>query len=252
MTAFKPALIVVDLQEDFCPPVRPPVPPHSLSSPQALTFGLPPLQNGSLAVPDGRAIVPLINTLLALPFALKVATRDWHPPRHISFAASHPSSPAPFTSSHTIVHPSTGRRCTTTLWPVHCVADTPGARLVPELDAALVDRIVDKGQRADREMYSAFYDPFGESDSGLAGLLRERGVSHVYVVGLAMDYCVRATAEHAAQEGFTTVVLADATRAVFPHMWDDVVAELESSGVQVVLSTSDEVAKVKGLPQVSR
>ncbi|KAJ4165794.1 hypothetical protein LMH87_007409 [Akanthomyces muscarius] len=228
MTAFKPALIVVDLQEDFCPP------------------------NGSLAVPDGRAITPLINTLLALPFAVRVATRDWHPAQHISFAASHPGSPAPFTSSHTIVHPTTQQRYSTSLWPVHCVASTPGAQLVPELDLSLIDHVVDKGQRADREMYSAFYDPFGESDSGLAGLLRERGVSHVYVAGLALDYCVRATAEHAAREGFRTVVLADATRAVFPNKWDEVVAELKSNGVDVVLSTSPEVEKVKALSQVSR
>lgn len=200
---------------------------------------------------DGRSIIPLVNALLALPFALKIATRDWHPPDHVSFAAAHPDA-VPFTSSHTITHPASRQRYTTTLWPVHCVANTAGAQLVPELDVARVDHVLDKGQRADREMYSAFYDPFGESDSGLAGLLRDAGVTDVYVVGLALDYCVRATAEHAAQQGFKTVVLGDATKAVYPDKWHHVVSELESSGVQVVLSTSPEVEKVKSSSQISR
>ncbi|XWW92767.1 hypothetical protein V2A60_000693 [Cordyceps javanica] len=224
MTDFTPALIVVDFQEDFCPP------------------------NGSLAVPDGRSIAPAINSLLRLPFALKVATRDWHPPDHISFASTHNHQQQqdqgqqgqqkppvqPFTSSHTITHPSSGARYTTTLWPVHCVAGTPGAALVPELDAARLDRVLDKGRRADREMYSAFRDPFGESDSGLAAALRAAGVTHVYVAGLALDYCVRATAEHAAELGFATAVLDDATRAVFPDARDGVLAALRARGVDVV------------------
>ncbi|PMB66369.1 Nicotinamidase [Beauveria bassiana] len=226
MAAFTPALIVVDLQEDFCPP------------------------NGSLAVQDGRSITPLINTLLRLPFALKIATRDWHPPNHVSFAATHPNS-SPYTSTYTITHPSSSssvpQQYTTTLWPTHCVAHTPGAQLIPELDAARLHRVLDKGTRVDREMYSAFWDPFGESDSGLAGLLRDAGVTDVYVVGLAFDYCVRATAEHAAEAGFTTVVLEDATKAVFPDKWNDVVAELQSKGVHVVSSTSSEVQKVESL-----
>ncbi|KAM3428841.1 hypothetical protein MY4824_008601 [Beauveria thailandica] len=232
MAAFIPALIVVDLQQDFCPP------------------------NGSLAVQDGRSITPLINTLLRLPFALKIATRDWHPPSHVSFAATHPGS-SPFTSTYTITHPSSAgdggggggipQQYTTTLWPTHCVAQTPGAQLIPELDVARLHRVLDKGTRADREMYSAFWDPFGESDTGLAGLLRDAGVTHVYVVGLALDYCVRATAEHAAEAGFTTVVLEDATKAVFPDRWNHVVAELQGKGVHVVSSTSSEVQKVESL-----
>ncbi|KGQ07669.1 Nicotinamidase [Beauveria bassiana D1-5] len=228
MAAFTPALIVVDLQEDFCPP------------------------NGSLAVQDGRSITPIINTLLRLPFALKIATRDWHPPNHVSFAATHRNS-SPYTSTYTITqHPSSSssvprRQYTTTLWPTHCVAHTPGAQLIPELDAARLHRVLDKGTRVDREMYSAFWDPFGESDSGLAGLLRDAGVTDVYVVGLAFDYCVRATAEHAAEAGFTTVVLEDATKAVFPDTWNNVVAELQSKNVHVVSSTSSEVQKVESL-----
>lgn len=237
--AFKPALIVVDLQEDFCPPVRPPSLSRKSSS-------LNPSQNGALAVQDGRSIAPLINTLLTLPFTLKIATRDWHPSSHVSFAANHPGA-APFTSSHTITHTPSQRTYTTTLWPTHCVADTPGAQLIPELDVSRVDRVVDKGQREDREMYSAFHDPFGECDSGLAGVLREQGVTDVYVVGLALDYCVSATAEHAAELGFRTVVLGDATKAVFPEKWEDVVADLKSKGVDVVLSTSAEVDKVRAL-----
>lgn len=222
MTAFNPALIVVDLQEDFCPP------------------------HGSLAVPDGRSIVPLINSLLTLPFALRIATRDWHPPDHVSFAHTHPSA-APFTSCHTITHPRTGQQYTTTLWPAHCVADTPGAQLLPELDMMRVDRVLDKGRAVDREMYSAFTDPFGESDSGLGALLRREGVTDVYVVGLALDYCVRATAEDAARLGFRTVVLGDATRAVSPDTYEQVVEELKSHGIDVVLSTSPALEKVRAL-----
>ncbi|OAA71553.1 Isochorismatase-like protein [Cordyceps fumosorosea ARSEF 2679] len=221
MSAFHPALIIVDLQEDFCPP------------------------SGSLAVPDARAILPIVDALLALPFPVKIATRDFHPADHVSFARQHPGA-APFTSSHTITHPTTGASYTTTLWPPHCVAGTPGAQLVLDPVPEGV-RVVDKGRRADREMYSAFCDPFGESDSGLKDLLRGEAVTDVYVVGLTFDYCVRATAEHAAQLGFRTVVLGDATRAVFPDKWDEVVEALRGQGVDVVNSASPAVDKVRAL-----
>lgn len=195
----------------------------------------------------GRALAPVINTLLSYPFTLKVATRDWHPPNHASFAVNHPGA-SPFTSTHTITHPSdAGRTYTTTLWPVHCLADSLGAALIPELHTSLVDAVVDKGQRVDREMYSAFYDPFGESDSGLAAMLKDKGVTHVFVTGVAFDYCVRATAVHAAAEGFATVVVGDATRAVKADDWDAVVEDLKRQGVRVVASDSAEVQRVKSI-----
>ncbi len=144
---------------------------------------------------EGRDVVPVINELLRRPFALKIATKDWHPADHISFAANHPGK-KPFVDTCTVVNPfNAGESYTSRLWPVHCVQDTPGAALVPELDVALVDSIVEKGTDARVEMYSALYDPLRNprvSDSGLTTQLRERGVTDVYVVGLAADYCVRA------------------------------------------------------------
>ncbi|SPO02419.1 related to pyrazinamidase/nicotinamidase [Cephalotrichum gorgonifer] len=206
----KSALIVVDVQEDFCPP------------------------NGSLAVPDGRDILQTVNTLLARPFALKLATQDWHPPTHISFSANHPGT-SPFTSKHTITHPTNpSKSYSTTLWPTHCVQDTPGAELVPGLRADLLDDVVKKGKREDVEMYSAFYDPFRLEDSGLAGRLRGEGVGVVFVVGLAGDYCVKRTAVDAAREGFETYVVEEGTRCVDPGAWERVKEELEVEGVRVV------------------
>jgi nicotinamidase-related amidase len=233
---FVPALLVIDFQEDFCPP------------------------NGSLAVPDGRDIAPTVNSLLALPFAVKLATRDWHPRNHISFAANHPaedgdasSAPQPFTSSVTISHPDppSDRKdgapasYETTLWPVHCVQDTAGAQLVPELRADLVHQVIDKGKRQDVEMYSAFYDPFRVSDSGLTKTLRHRAVTHVYVVGLAGDYCVRATAEHAAAEGYATYIVEEGTRPVVPDKWSDCKKEITAKGIGIVPFDGPEVARVK-------
>jgi nicotinamidase/pyrazinamidase len=174
------ALIVVDVQNDFCP-------------------------GGALAVPDGDAVVGLIN-LLAQRFELVVATRDWHPPNHGSFADQ--GGP----------------------WPVHCVRDTHGAELHPGIDSGQIDLLVDKGQDADREGYSGF------EDTQLEQLLRERAVDTVNVAGLALDYCVKATALDARRAGFDVIVHRDATRAVDVHPGDAdrAIAELREAGVQVV------------------
>ncbi|KAK1829909.1 Pyrazinamidase/nicotinamidase [Podospora conica] len=223
-SAFRPALIVVDMQEDFCPP------------------------NGSLPVPHGRAVIPLINTLLALPsFVLRVGTKDWHPPSHISFASNHPGK-QPFVDTCVVTNPlNPAESYSTRLWPDHCVQDTPGAALVPELDAARLDRVVEKGTDPRVEMYSAFYDPLKNprvSDSGLAGVLREAGATHVYVVGLAGDYCVRCTATDARAEGFTTYVVEEGTRAVDPGAWEACRAEMEAEGVEVVSKDGPEVRRL--------
>ncbi|CAH0048189.1 unnamed protein product [Clonostachys solani] len=221
---FKPALIVVDFQEDFCPP------------------------NGSLAVPNGRDISPTVNSLLHLPFPLKLATRDWHPPSHISFSPNHPDT-SPFTSSITIHHPTDPSHLpyVTTLWPAHCVAGTPGAQLVPELDAARLHAVLDKGTRPDLEMYSAFYDPFRVEDTGLADRLRALAATHVFVVGLAADYCVRATALHAVQEGYVTYIVEEGTRPVSPEGWPACRRELVDGGVRMVSFDGEEVAAVRAL-----
>jgi nicotinamidase-related amidase len=155
------ALVIVDFQNDFTPP------------------------DGALAVPDGDAIAGRLNELASSgDFDLVVATRDWHPPDHGSFAAA--GGP----------------------WPVHCVRDTPGAQLHPALDASLVEATIDKGQDPGTEGYSGF------EGTRLEELLRERGIDQVTVVGLATDYCVKNTALDALQEGFAVRVDPAAVRGV--------------------------------------
>jgi nicotinamidase/pyrazinamidase len=173
------ALIIVDVQNDFCP-------------------------GGALPVPDGAAVVEEINQL-ASAASLVVATRDWHPPDHQSFAQSGP-------------------------WPVHCVRDTPGAQLHDGLDARRVDVIVDKGRARDRDGYSGF------EDTELEALLRVRGVETVHVAGLALDYCVKATALDARRAGFEVVVHRSATRAVEvePGDGERAVEALRAAGIAVV------------------
>jgi nicotinamidase-related amidase len=224
-TKFKPAILIIDVQEDFCPP------------------------NGSLAVTEGRAILPAINTLLTYPFALRIATKDWHPKDHVSFASNHKDA-QPYTSFTTIINPENDHeRYESRLWPDHCVQGTQGAELIPNLDLKRVDRIIEKGQDARIEMYSAFYPPLENprmGDSGLAKLLREADITDVYVVGLASDYCVHDTAKDAVKEGFQTWIVEDATRAVDPDSWAKMKAEmLANEGVKVIQMTSPEVMKVK-------
>lgn len=198
----------------------------------------------------GRDIIPTVNKLLDLPFVIKVATKDWHPADHISFASNH-TGKQPFTDFTTVVNPSNASETyETRLWPDHCIQDTKGAELIPELDMKKIDKVVEKGQVKEVEMYSAFYDPLEKprvSDSGLASVLRENGVTDVYVVGLAFDYCVKCTAVDAAKEGFRTVVVAEGTRAVDPSTWDEVKEELKGKGVEVVSMEGDEIAKVKNV-----
>ncbi|KAI6760603.1 hypothetical protein HG530_009463 [Fusarium avenaceum] len=218
---FKPALIIVDFQEDFCPP------------------------SGSLAVPEGRSIAPAINTLTFLPFPLILATKDFHPASHISFAANHQSA-TPYTSTTTIHHPHDHDRCyTTTLWPTHCVQGTPGADLVPELDVSRVHAVIEKGQDEGVEMYSAFYDPFRVSDSGLSVMLVEQEITDVFVVGLAGDFCVKATAEDAVHEGYTTWIVDEGTKPVMPDKWEECKKGMEEQGIKFTSITGDAVAKAK-------
>jgi len=174
------ALVIVDVQNDFCP-------------------------GGALAVPDGDAVVERVNVLAAsAPFV--VATRDWHPRDHGSFATH--GGP----------------------WPVHCVQDTPGAQLHPRVDAGRIDAVVDKGQTRDTDGYSGF------EQTELESLLREHHVDTVHVAGLALDYCVKATALDARRAGFEVVVHRDATRAVDvePGDGERAVDELRVAGVKVV------------------
>lgn len=224
--AFKPALVVVDMQEDFCPP------------------------NGALAVQGGRDIVPMINDFLAMPFAIKVATKDWHPQDHISFASNHAAPDnKPFESVITIKNPlNPDETQQTRLWPDHCVQGSKGAELLPELDITKVDRIVEKGQDKRVEMYSAFADPFTKpcvSQSGLAQTLRDAGITDVFVVGLASDYCVKYTALGAQREGFKTWVIGEATKAVDPSSLPDIHSEYEKAGVRLVAKDDVKLQQVR-------
>ncbi|TEY36632.1 hypothetical protein BOTCAL_0547g00010 [Botryotinia calthae] len=221
---FKPALIVVDLQEDFLPP------------------------NGSLAVTNGRDTIPIINDLLNLPFHLKIATKDWHPSNHISFASNH-AGKQPFADFTTIINPSNpSETYQVRLWPPHCIQDTLGSEFPFELDTTKFTKTILKGQNPKVEMYSAFYDPLKNprcSDSGLATLLKSEGITHVYVVGLAADYCVKCTAEDSAEEGFNTFILKEGTRAVDSTSWETMNFNLK--GVKVVSVTGEEVNQVRKL-----
>ena len=191
----KAALAVIDVQEDFCEP------------------------NGSLAVKDGRGLASVWNTILCRPeFQIKLATRDFHPKNHVSFASQHPQA-TPFTSRHTIANPENAceEPFTTTLWPDHCVQGTTGCDIIPELDQSQLTHRIDKGQDPRLESYSAFGPPFRAPAVGMSGLeatLTAEGITDLFVVGLAFDYCVKYTAVDAASYGFTTYVLEDATKAV--------------------------------------
>jgi len=174
------ALVVVDVQNDFC-------------------------QGGALAVPDGDAVVPVINALLPR-FPLVVATQDWHPPGHASFASSHPGrKPLEVIDLDGIQQ---------VLWPDHCVQGTAGADFHPELEREYFRAIIRKGMDPRVDSYSAFRDNHREHPTGLASLLRELGVGHVVIVGLTTDYCAATSARDAIELGFSAEILLPATRPV--------------------------------------
>ena len=173
-------LLVVDVQNDFCP-------------------------GGALAVADGDAVVPVINRLGG-KFAHVIQTQDWHPEGHRSFASAHPGR-QPF---ETIEAPYGAQ----TLWPDHCVQGTEGAEFYPALDLPGAELIIRKGFRADIDSYSAFYENDRKTATGLAGYLRDRGFARVFICGLATDYCVHYSAVDAKQDGFAAIVLIDACRAI--------------------------------------
>ena len=173
-------LLVVDVQRDFLP-------------------------GGALAVPDGDAVVGLVNRLGRL-FAHVVLTQDWHPPGHVSFAASH-SGRLPF-STVTVPY---GQQV---LWPTHCVQGTDGAAFAPGLDLPRAELVVRKGFRQGMDSYSAFMEADRRTPTGLAGYLRERGLHRVFLAGLATDFCVAWSAMDASAAGFEAWVVEDACRGI--------------------------------------
>lgn len=201
-------------------------------------------QNGALAVPGGRDIAPIINRLLSLPFTIKIATRDFHPPDHVSFSTVHPPPDnIPFQSSTTISNPLNESETTTIpIWPPHCMRNTPGAEFITELDASKIDIIIHKGQDRRVEMFSAFADAFGNKGTeaasfDLAEYLKEKRIKRVFVVGLAGDYCVRCTAVDARKEGFEVFVVEEGVRSINEQGekgWEGVKRELVDKGIRIV------------------
>jgi Amidases related to nicotinamidase len=174
------ALIVIDVQNDFCP-------------------------RGALAVADGDAVVAPINAMLG-DFAVKVLTQDWHPADHASFAANHPGA-APFSLTEMPYGPQV-------LWPTHCVQGTDGAAFHPLLRTDPADLVIRKGFRPEIDSYSAFFENDRITPTGLEGYLRSRGVTTLVLAGLATDFCVAYSALDAARLGFAVTVRLDACRAI--------------------------------------
>jgi len=173
-------LLVVDLQNDFCP-------------------------GGALAVPRGDDLVPIINRLTRR-FSHVVLTQDWHPAGHQSFASSHPGR-QPFETVTVDYGPQI-------LWPDHCVQGTRGAEFHRDLDVTRAELVLRKGYRHGIDSYSAFYENDHHTPTGLTGYLRERGLTRVFIVGLAFDFCVRYSAEDARRQGFAVAVIEDACRGI--------------------------------------
>lgn len=197
------ALLIIDVQNDFIP-------------------------GGSLAVPGGDEIVSVINGLMDR-FELVVATQDWHPKDHISFASNHPGK-NPFEQ---VVHQGLDQ----TLWPVHCVQETPGADFHPSLRMGPIETIVRKGMDPGIDSYSGFYDNGHKKSTGLTGYLKEKGSPVIYCSGLAADVCVYFTIKDALKEGFQVKLITDATRALDNEKFSKMERELMELGMESVEST---------------
>lgn len=198
------ALIIVDVQNDFCP-------------------------GGALAVREGDRVVPIINSLQP-QFDLVVATQDWHPADHLSFAANHQGK-SPGDRIELNGKPQV-------LWPDHCVQNSEGAAFVAELNTGHIARVFQKGTHRAVDSYSGFFDNDHVHATGLADYLREQNADEVYVCGLATDYCVKFSALDARSLGFPTFLIEDASRGVELQEGDvrRAIEEMRAAGVQVVQS----------------
>lgn len=194
-------LLLIDIQNDFLP-------------------------GGALAVPEGDLIVPVVNDLMP-QFDLIVATQDWHPADHGSFAVNHPGRSA-FEQIELDGLPQT-------LWPVHCVQNTGGALFAPGLNTRLIDKVFPKGMNARIDSYSGFFDNGHRAATGMSDWLKSRSVTELSVVGLATDYCVKFTVLDALREGFRVRVIAKACRGVnlVPGDVDRALAEMRDSGAVI-------------------
>ena len=198
-------LVVIDVQNDFCP-------------------------GGSLAVPEGDEIVPLVNKLMG-QFRHVVLTQDWHPRGHSSFATTHDGKP------FTAIKLDYGDQ---TLWPDHCVQGTPGAEFHRDLRLTGAELVLRKGFRKSIDSYSAFFENDRVTRTGLAGYLRDRGLKRLFLCGLATDFCVAWSALDGRREGFPVVVIEDACRAIdLDGSLAAAKAEMAKAGV--ALTSSDHI-----------
>jgi nicotinamidase/pyrazinamidase len=199
-------LLIIDVQNDFCP-------------------------GGNLAVEEGDAVVPVINRVMPL-FARVVATQDWHPPDHVSFASSHPGrKPLDLVVANGIEQ---------VLWPDHCVQATRGAELHPRLETGRIELVMRKGLRRMLDSYSAFFENDRKTDTGLRFYLKGMGAREIFLCGLATDYCVLASALDARKLGFRVTLVRDACRSVdFPKgSVHEALAAMEKSGVTMTESAA--------------
>ena len=198
-------LLVVDVQNDFCP-------------------------GGALAVPEGDAVIPVIHRI-SLRFEHIILTQDWHPPGHHSFACAH-AGKHPFEQVRT----SYGEQ---TLWPDHCIQGTPGAEFHPSLQLTKAELILRKGFHSELDSYSAFFENDRTTPTGLAGYLRERSLARIFVTGLAYDFCVAYSALDARRLGFPVTIVADACRAIDRNgSVGAVEKQFASSGVALIESSA--------------
>lgn len=204
----KRALIIVDVQNDFCP-------------------------GGALAVPEGDAIVPIINALQASEyFDLVVATQDFHPANHLSFASQHVGK-----NIGELIELNGHRQV---LWPDHCVQNSSGAKLHPDLEAERIARVFQKGEKQNVDSYSGFFDNDHQSETGLGAYLKAEHMGEVYVCGLATDYCVKYSALDSVALGFKTFMIEDAARGVNlkPGDVQDAIDEMKAAAVKIVQSNT--------------
>lgn len=195
-------ILLIDIQNDFLP-------------------------GGALAVPEGDAIIPVVNALIP-EFELVVATQDWHPADHKSFAVNHPG--------RTVYEQIDLAGLPQTLWPAHCVQNTGGALFAPGLDTRRIERVFSKGMNPEVDSYSGFFDNGRRGDTGLSAWLRERGVKALTVAGLATDYCVKFTVLDALREGFAVELRPAACRGVNlqPGDTDRAIEEMRAAGAVIV------------------
>lgn len=195
------ALIVIDVQNDFCP-------------------------GGALAVAGGDEVVPIINRIAA-GFEHVLLTQDWHPAGHSSFAATHPGK-QPFETVDMPYGPQT-------LWPDHCIQGSGGAEFHPGLDWTRAELVIRKGFRAAIDSYSAFFENDHVTPTGIAGYLRERGIGSITLAGLATDFCVAYSALDAVRQGFATTVRLDACRGIdLGGSMQTMLGSMRDAGVRLV------------------